>query len=141
MLECCRLTWPRFACALLCAVCCGCGQSGGPARVAVSGQVDRAGAPTPNGTISFLPVQGGPAAITAIEAGRYRFDRKRGPPPGRHRVLVIAASSRKQQRFAADPGADLPDEELQAADSSPARWEIEVDVPDQASCEIPIRLK
>lgn len=128
--------------AAICLACGGCGRSNGPARVAVSGQVDRAGAPVAEGTISFLPIgpEGGPAAITSVADGKYQFQRRLGPPPGKHRVLVAPTSSAKRERFETSAGGA----NSRAADgsaASPVRWETEVEVPDAEACELPIHLK
>ncbi|HWB09550.1 MAG TPA: hypothetical protein VG826_10010 [Pirellulales bacterium] len=118
----------------------GCGASGGPARVAVRGEVDVGGREAPDGTISFLPLNagGGPAATTSVKAGRFQFDGKHGPSPGRHRVLVVSAASSKQQRFGADGAAAVGSEQ---GASPQERWQTEVDVPNETSCELPIHLK
>ena len=59
-------------------------------RRPVSGTVSIDGVEVSVGSISFLPDAGhrGPAASTAIVAGKYRFDSENGPTPGPHRVIV-----------------------------------------------------
>ena len=139
----------RLQAAMLAAIClaAGCGRSSGPTRVAVGGQVDRAGTPVAEATISFIPVasQSGPAAIAPVENGKYQFERRLGPTPGRHRVLVVPAAPGKRERFEApaDRGA-AADSTSNGADNAaavrPIRWETEVDVPDAAACDLPIHL-
>lgn len=135
----------RMQAAIIAAIClagCGCGRSDGPSRVAVGGQVDRMGAPVEEATISFLPIgpEGGPAAITAVANGKYQFQRRLGPPPGKHRVLVVPTSSAKRERFEAPPG-DANSRAADGAAVSPVRWETEVEVPDADACDLAIHLK
>ena len=137
--------WQWMHPAALAAICLaggGCGRSSGPARVAVAGQVDRAGIPVAEGTISFLPIgpEGGPAAMTSVADGKYRFERRLGPPPGKHRVLVVPSSSAKRERFAR-PAANAKSSSGDGAAAAPVRWETEVEVPDAQACELPIHLK
>jgi hypothetical protein len=110
--------------------------------VAVGGQVDRAGEPVAEATISFLPIgaQGGPAATTSVANGKYQFQRRLGPSPGKHRVLVVPTSSAKRERFE----TTAPSARSRATDGvAPAsvRWETEVEVPDSKACDLPIHLK
>lgn len=135
----------RLQAAALAAICLaggGCGRASGPVRVAVGGQVDRAGAPISEATISFLPIgpEGGPAAMTSVTDGKYRFERRLGPPPGKHRVLVVPTPSAKRDRFNA-PGGDAKSRAADGAAPAPARWETEVEVPDAEACELPIHLQ
>ncbi len=131
------LTGRWFAMAAFLVAASGCGASHESSRVAASGEVDVAGRPAPDATISFAPLgpAGGPAAVTSVRDGKYRFTSKQGPPPGRHRVLVIVADGGKQQRFDAAPDAAA------APAVASGRWQTEVDVPDQAACELPIHLE
>jgi len=139
------LRWQWMHSAALAAIClasCGCGRSSGPARVAVAGQVDRAGAPVSEATISFLPIgpEGGPAAMTSVMDGKYQFERRLGPSPGKHRVLVAPTSSAKRERFEMPTGG-ADSRAAGVAAPAPVRWETEVEVPDAEACELPIHLK
>jgi hypothetical protein len=68
------------------------GSSDGPARVAVDGQVTYRGEPVSKGSILFIPIEDtrGPRVGTAIEQGRYRIPRHRGPVVGLLRVEIRA---------------------------------------------------
>lgn len=71
------------------------GNSDGPARVAVDGQVTLRGEPVGKGSILFIPIEDtrGPRVGTAIEQGRFRIPRDRGPVIGRLRVEIRAERS------------------------------------------------
>ncbi|HVX60100.1 MAG TPA: hypothetical protein VHC19_05860 [Pirellulales bacterium] len=127
--------WPALAAVLVASS--GCGTPDDSSRVAASGLVDVAGREAPDGTISFAPLgpAGGPAAVTSVKAGRYCFTARQGPPPGRHRVLFIAEEGGKQRRF------DAAQDAAAAAAAAPGRWQTEVEVPDQAACDLPVHLE
>jgi hypothetical protein len=59
-------------------------------RQPITGLVTVDGQSIQQGSITFLPDRGhrGPAASSAITAGRYRFTTENGPTPGDHRVIV-----------------------------------------------------
>jgi hypothetical protein len=66
---------------------------GGAYDATVTGTVKLDGVTVPRGTVTFNPVQGGPAAYAQIEEnGRYiiRTGREVGLPPGEYQVTVAA---------------------------------------------------
>ncbi len=71
----------------------GCGSDSNPRR-AIYGNIRIDGLEDGNGSISFFPTDGnrGPAASTAIVAGRYEFTKENGPYAGPHRVMVGIAA-------------------------------------------------
>lgn len=74
--------------AVLLATCLGCGGAAG--RVSVSGTVNLDGKPLARGTISFIPLGGGPSAGGTIDQGNFAISGDRGPSPGRYRVEIMA---------------------------------------------------
>ncbi len=68
------------------------GSSDSPVRVAVDGQVTFQGEPVGKGSILFIPIEDtrGPRVGGAIERGRYRIPRNRGPVVGQLRVEIRA---------------------------------------------------
>ena len=68
-----------------------CRGSGGPARVAVHGNVAVAGKPISNGTITFVPTDGntGPTAGAVIKDGKYSIPIRLGPVAGLNRVEIV----------------------------------------------------
>jgi len=87
--------------------------------------VVRGGIPVPSGSISFIPVEDGPAAATGIEAGRYEFSDEDGPLPGRHRVLIRFVEDDKRARIEAGPMSGR-----QPGTSDRQQWETSIDVTD-----------
>lgn len=70
----------------------GCDSSGGK----VSGKVTIDGAPLTKGDISFAPVEAGPIATGKIDAGgNYTLNvgTKKGIPPGKYRVTIVAVEA------------------------------------------------
>ena len=76
----------------LAAAVCGCGGSGGPERVVVSGTVTYDGAPIPDGMIRFVPPETShaPTAGAPIHNGSYKADGLGGVPVGTQKVQVEA---------------------------------------------------
>lgn len=72
----------------------GCGQSSGPPRVAVAGEVLLDGTPLVEGMIRFIPESGvtGPATAGRIENGQFSLGHRDGPVVGRHRVEIEATN-------------------------------------------------
>ncbi len=66
----------------------GCGR--GVERVSVVGAVSLDGEPLADGSISFVPLAGGPSAGCQISGGRFSIPRGQGPGPGRYRVEIVA---------------------------------------------------
>ncbi len=67
----------------------GCGGSGS-GRQALQGSITIDGAALEQGAISLRPSAGhsGPAAVTTVEAGSYRFTSENGPLPGPYAVKI-----------------------------------------------------
>lgn len=67
----------------------GCGSSD-PARQPLHGSVTVDGVKLESGAISLRPAEGnsGPAAVTTVENGSYRFTRENGPMPGPYAVKI-----------------------------------------------------
>jgi hypothetical protein len=86
-------------------LCCGCGQSNGPLRVAVAGRATLDGTPIAEGTINFLPAGGtkGPTAGTLITDGRYSIAAAKGPCVGRYRVEIRGSHQTGRQVPAPGP--------------------------------------
>lgn len=78
----------------------GCGHSG-PERASVSGTIRVDGQPFEEGSINFIPVDGGPTAGAAIEKGEYDIDRALGPIVGKNRIEV--RGNRKSGRKMPNP--------------------------------------
>jgi hypothetical protein len=74
--------------ALALAALIGCGR--GIERVSVAGAVSLDGQPLAEGSISFVPLAGGPSAGCQISGGRFSIPRAQGPGPGRYRVEIVA---------------------------------------------------
>jgi hypothetical protein len=95
--------------AALSAAAVGCGD-GRPRTVPVSGRVTLQSRPLAGGTVTFVPIESGPAATGPITAdGRFTLTTFRpgdGAVPGRYAVAVIAV---------ADTSTLLPDEALPPA--------------------------
>lgn len=70
----------------------GCGNSG---RAAVKGQITVDGAPLPDGSIDFIPVEKGAAATAGakITQGAYAIPAERGLLPGEYQVQIRALRS------------------------------------------------
>jgi hypothetical protein len=67
----------------------GCGSGDGLNRKAVSGKVTVDGAPVPNGSVSFQPLNsGGVGSGAPIADGAYSIDAEHGLPPGKYRVSI-----------------------------------------------------
>lgn len=78
--------------------------------------------------------------MTSVTGGKYQFERRLGPPPGKHRVLVVPTSSAKRERFETSAG-DANSRTAVGAAAAPVRWETEVEVPAAETCDLPIHLK
>lgn len=66
---------------------------GGPYNAKVSGNVTLDGSTVPVGTVSFMPVEGGPPAYARIDSsGNYKLKtgREEGLPSGQYAVTVVA---------------------------------------------------
>lgn len=117
---------------LLLAVACGCGGAAdGLRRVAVEGAVIRDGTPVPHGSVAFIPGEGvpGPAASTAIDAGRYEFTPENGPVPGPQTVIVTSMPP-KDELMKAQHSGQTPQ----------TRWEFSVTVPEATAYEFDLDL-
>jgi hypothetical protein len=112
---------------LVAALMAGCGQAV-PARAPVHGTVSRFNGEKLNGSISFLPAEGkaGPAATTRLADGEYQFDRKNGPAPGPHVVIIKKIFSKEAalksmvEKKSATPGD---------AAAAKSEWSLTADVP------------
>ena len=119
------LMWTRFSFGLMIGMCLvelGCSGNTGPARIRVSGIVERQAEPLVDGTITFLPTKGhnGPAANGAIRDGKFDIPSDEGPTAGAHQVLVNLTPGKTSPEFAA--GA------ARGKASSRTRWEFQVEV-------------
>lgn len=70
----------------------GCGRSGGPEMVVVSGTVTYEGTPIEDGEICFVPLGDtkGPTSSAPIHNGRYEVVARGGVPAGTHHVEISA---------------------------------------------------
>ncbi len=71
------LTWTSLSC------------NRGSDRAQVEGEVRYEGEPVDQGSIVFLPQEGGIKTGGQIIDGRYQVSAERGPPPGKHKVLLF----------------------------------------------------
>jgi hypothetical protein len=108
-------------CNLIAAAGCGClvfiAGCGGAYDASVTGKVTMNGQVVPNGTVSFSPVAGGPAAYGMIEqSGEYviRTGREEGLPAGEYQVTVTANEPAKTLQTA-DGGPPPPGKALTPA--------------------------
>jgi hypothetical protein len=92
----------RWGLAAMLVVSAGCGKPS-VVRFPVGGSVSVKGNDKLSGSISFEPIVRGPAATTALENGRYQFDRRNGPAAGRHRVVVVEPGN----KFANEPSVQF----------------------------------
>jgi hypothetical protein len=79
------------SCAAIClTLIAGCGGGGptGPKRFAIKGAVTREGIPVDSGSVSFVPVNDGPAALAMVRDGQYAFTEEDGVPLGKYKVTV-----------------------------------------------------
>lgn len=105
-----------------------CGGSSG--RYPVQGAVSYGGEPIDQGSIVFLPV-GGEAIKTGgpIKDGRYEIPAEKGPPPGKHKVLLFWEKKTGETYTDRDSG-DVYDERKEGlpaeyqSESSPLEIEI-----------------
>lgn len=83
--------WIVWAAAGCLAVSGGCGR-GGPERVVVSGQVTYRGESVKHGEISFIPIKGtqAPMSAASIVNGRYDAGSNGGVPVGIHHIEIVA---------------------------------------------------
>lgn len=105
----------------------GCG-SDGPNRVALSGNVTRAGQPLESGSLSCTPVDGqkGVAANATIAKGRYQFSGDDGPTPGSYKVLI-------QETLTKDESMKRRQDQPKNAAPINKPWVKEIIVPDSKS--------
>jgi len=111
----------------------GCGK-GGVARLPVHGAVSLSNGETLNGSITFVPVEGGkgPAATASLSDGRYQFDRQNGPAAGPHRVIVRRAPSKRT--LLESRGVKKPGPKGAAPGTEPkGEWTLSADVADDGS--------
>lgn len=111
-------TSPTHGTAFLVAVACGvaalaagCGRPRTSLRRPLAGSVTVDGAAVFAGAVTFHPRAGhaGPAATTAIRAGRYAFTGTNGPTAGPHRaVVVFLADATEAKGFAPRHGKARP---------------------------------
>lgn len=88
-------------------------------RVGVSGQVTLDGQPLEQGSITLLPLQGGPSAGGKIVDGSFEIDKQAGPSPGDYRVEIVSYQS--TGRTIPDP--DVPGEMIEETRQMlPARY-------------------
>ena len=126
-------TSPTHGTAFLVAVACGvaalaagCGRPRTSLRRPLAGSVTVDGAAVFAGAVTFHPRAGhaGPAATTAIRAGRYAFTGTNGPTAGPHRaVVVFLADATEAKGFAPRHGKarpPVPAAEPAAESSEPA---------------------
>jgi len=66
----------------------GCGAAKGPDRAAVQGQVMVSGERVERGSITFIPLDGGPTSGSVIEDGRYSIAYNRGLSVGEHTIQI-----------------------------------------------------
>lgn len=132
--------WSFF---LVVAVCtssaCGCKRATGPKRVALQGKVQRGGTPLPQGVIRFKLIGNGsgPAAATGIQDGRYQFDDRNGPLPGRYEVIIQAVVDSKRSLMQGPRPANLGSSEARHV-ATP--WTFEIDIPAQSTFDLPFEL-
>lgn len=102
----------------VCLVFLGCGGDADPNRRAIYGSVQLNGHPVEKGAISFLPAPGskGPAAVTVIAQGEYRFTAATGPFPGAHRVVIDIESPAAAEA----PAGTIPSAEPATGDGAGA---------------------
>ena len=111
---------------LLCSV--GCGRSGG--RTPLEGTVTFDGAPLPEGTIEFQPIQGtgGPSTGGPIVEGEFRIDPGDGVKPGKFRVSITAQRSSGKTQVIVYTGeeVEIPEQYLPAKYNQRSELEVEV---------------
>lgn len=128
----------------------GCGGGGEVDRHPVFGTI--LGAQDRSGSISFIPFGDPPrpSATTAVEAGRYEFDRSNGPCSGQHTVIIAfqtpsqplapgvpQAPGGKPDKFSRPPrrapGAPRPsrpeEKKLQVVVPSSGPWQLDFQLP------------
>ena len=115
----------------------GCSGSGEPARVPLGGRVELAGSPVASGSISLMPEEGhsGPAVTAVIEDGRYQFDRRRGPVAGPHKLVVLLHQGNKASVMGRPASRPVP-----PGESTPKRWELQMEVPEREPFEYDVDL-
>lgn len=87
----------------------GCGGEEGPPRQPITGAVKLDGQPLPEGTITFLPEEKGPAATAKLSAGSYSIGKSEGPQPGKYKVAIVAVQPTGKQV----PNPDFPKETIE----------------------------
>lgn len=114
----------------------GCGKSN-PNRLAIFGKVTAANEGPISGSITFIPKEGshGPAAMTALDHGEYRFNDRNGPIAGPHWVIVRRASTKPRLPTAdrSEPKSSA-DEVLKGALKT--EWRVAVDVKESTSYDL-----
>jgi hypothetical protein len=94
------------------------GCSGSGSRSPVQGSVSYDGQPVDDGGVAFLPEGDGPSAEERVRAtgmiadGRYDFDARRGPFPGKYRVQIYW--QKKTGKRVPGEGGVMKDETQQA---------------------------
>jgi hypothetical protein len=126
--------------ALIAIAAVGCG-SADPNRLPVAGTVTVDGRPLDAGTITFLPVEGGPPASVTIEAGTFAIDAGSGPGSGPCQVEVVAIQPTGRTIPSPDDPAAIIEE---VHNVIPARYnirtELSVQVTDPATNEFQFAL-
>lgn len=125
----------RAAAGLLWLLAAGCGAELAPPRRPVSGSVTLDGKPLSDAAITFLPVDGGPAATAELSEGAYAIGQSQGPSPGRYSVEIVAIRPTGKRVPHPDLRSETTDE---VRNILPARYnartKLEVDVkPDDAN--------
>lgn len=121
----------------------GCGSGDGLNRKALSGKITLDGAPIPNGSISFEPLQtGGVSGGAVYTNGEYKIEQKDGLPPGKYRVTLTGDDG---SNFGVGAGK-MPGDEIMPArkDFIPAGWnesKQEIEVQDSGKNTFDFELK
>jgi len=82
----------------------------GSGHVPLTGDVSYDGTPIDDGTITFVPTSGGSSdankASCHIENGKYKFEKDRGPAPGKYKVEITWMQKGGKRMASGDP--DVP---------------------------------
>lgn len=121
----------------------GCGSGDGLNRKALSGKITLDGAPIPNGSITFEPLQtGGISGGGVYTNGEYKIEQKVGLPPGKYRVTLTGDDG---SNFAVSAGK-MPGDDIMPARKNfiPDGWnesKQEIEVTDSGKNVIDFELK
>ena len=90
----------------------------GSGHVPLTGDVSYDGTPIDDGTITFVPTSGGGGSDAGkvschIENGKYKFEKDRGPLPGKYKVEVTWMQKAGQKKGPLDPDIVIPGDRTQ----------------------------